>query len=221
MKQTLLHIIIILSFCCCKNKEKDIKIIQISELEDSIVTEKTKDTTQIKLETNEKRLEIGIAYVTAENGLIYREKPDINSNKLGQFEFGSKLGITEKTGIQFEVKENKKSIKGEWIKVFSKKHHWQTGYAFGGFMVDSLKADFSKLPIDFSFLSRKETKQAEIEFQKINLLFTKIKVSEFNEYGHLKSKTKIDSNKIKPLKSVGSTKEGGYFLIKTDTRFHG
>ncbi len=175
-----------------------------------------KQTIQTKPKITQPPKEIGIVYVTAESGLTYRKKPDINSEKLGKFELGSKLSVIEKTGEQLEIKDNQKTIKGEWIKVISKKYKWHSGYIFSGFVIDSTKADFSKLPIDYGFIPISERKKAEVKFEKLSLLLTKINFSEFKKYNSPKRKSKSDLNKIEPLKSVGNPQEGGYFLIKTD-----
>jgi len=217
MRNTILHIIILLLLFSCKNKKKEIEQIQISRKKNSLTIDKNIDTIKpiikSKYQIIQSQKEIGVVYVTAESGLTYRENPNINSEKLGEFELGSKLAVIEKTGIQFEIKDKQKNIKGEWIKVMSKRFKWHTGYVFNGFVVDSTKADFSKLIIDYSFVNS-TFKQPEIEYQKIDFEFTKTNLSEFNKY-----QTPINPNKffeIKPLASVGNPQDGGYFILETN-----
>lgn len=220
MRKTILNIIILILLFSCKDKKKEIKQIEISAEKDTLVVneniESDKQIIQKKTNLIQPPKEISVVYVTAENGLTYREKPDINSEKLGKFELGSKLSVIEKTGIKLKIKDNQTFIKGEWIKVISKRYKWHTGYVFDGFVIDSTKADFSKLPIDYSFIPISENKRSEVKFEELNLLLTKTNSSEFNKYNSTKEKSKSDLNTIEPLKSVGNPQEGGYFLIKTD-----
>ncbi|WP_179007429.1 SH3 domain-containing protein [Winogradskyella forsetii] len=219
MRKTILHIIILLLLYSCKDKKKEIEQIQISKQKDTLVIDENidsvKQTIQTKSKTRQTPREIGVVYVTAENGLTYREKPDINSEKLGKFELGSKLSLVEKTGIQLEVKDNQKTIKGEWIKVISKRYKWHIGYVFDGFVIDSTNADFSKLIIDYSFVNS-TLKQPKIEYQKVDFEFAKTNLSEFNKYQISKSENSDKSIEIKPLVSVGNQQDGGYFILKTN-----
>lgn len=217
MRKTILHIIIVLLIFCCRDTNKGIKQIQSSKHTDASVTEKNIDSVKLiipsKSEITEAPIEISTVYVIAESGLIYRKKPNLNSEKLGKFELGSKLSVIEKTGIDLEVRDNQKTIKGEWIKVTSKRSKWHSGYVFDAFVLDSTKADFSQLPIDYAFRTMSDIKRTEVKFEKLNLSLTKINS---NEFKYLTTEQASDTDKIKPLKSVGNPQAGGYFLIKTD-----
>lgn len=217
MRKTILHIVTVLLIFGCKDTTKEIKQIQNSKHIDPSVTKENIDSVKLiipsKSEITQAPIEISTVYVTAESGLIYRKKPDVNSKKLGKFELGSKLSVIEKTGVNLEVRDNQKTINGEWIKVISKRSKWHSGYVFDGFVIDSTKADFSKLPIDYAFRSMSDTKRTEVKFEKLNLSLTKINP---NEFSYLTTEQVSDTDKIEPLKSVGNPQEGGYFLIKTD-----
>ncbi len=219
MRNTILNIIILLLLFSCKDKKTNIEQIEITTQKDALVINKNidfdKQTTQAKPKIIQPTKEIGVVYVIAENGLTYRKEPDINSEKLGKFELGSKLSLVEKTGIQLEVKDNQKTIKGEWIKVISKRYKWHIGYVFDGFVIDSTNADFSKLIIDYSFVNR-SLKQSKIEYQKVDFEFAKTNLSEFNKYQISKFENPNKSIEIKPLVSVGNQQDGGYFILKTN-----
>ena len=220
MKNTILHIIILILLIGCKDKKKGIEQIQIPKEKDTLVIDKQTDSVEQPINAKSKVVktptEIGVVYVTAESGVTYREKPDINSKKLGKFELGSKLAVMEKTGIQSEINDKQRNIKGEWIKVISKRFKWHTGYVFDGFVIDSTKADFSKLIIDFSFVNIQKFEQPKIEFQEVDFEFNKTNLSEFNKSQISKYEGPNKSIEIKPLVSVGNPQDGGYFILETN-----
>lgn len=99
--------------------------------------------------------EYGKAYVIAENGLSYREFPDVKSKKIGTFDLGTDLIIEENSGIPLEIKDGNKTLNGFWVKVKSKvnredesfflgKDYKHVGYVFNGYLIDSLNVKFKK-----------------------------------------------------------------------------
>lgn len=220
MKKTILHTIILLLLLSCKEKKREIEYINTTEQKDTLVIDKNVKSIEQKTQSERKKVhspeEISVVYVTAESGLTYRKEPDINSEKLGKFGLGSKLSVIEKTGKQLEIKDEQNTIKGEWIKVISKKFRGHIGYVFSGFVIDSAKADFSKTPVDISFEFNFNKIYTETQYKEINLEFTKTTLSEFNK--HLKDNRTHDESK--PLKSVGNTQEGSYFILEINKKLY-
>jgi|GEM_PF-3646710 len=205
-------LITLFSLFCCNNtrneKENSQGPIPNSSSERAVVEDQS---------SNKKR----VVYVTAASGLSYRAQPNLTAKKLGSFDLGTRLNVLEETGIQLEVVDNGKSISGQWIQVVLNDHDWknkdryQTGYVFDGFTVDSLDADFSKLPQYFNY---SEFKQPDIKFEALQLKLTKIAPSEFESYAALRTRENKGSKKVVPWKSVGNPEKGGYFTLDVKDR---
>jgi len=110
MKRTFLLILIII-FNCKEKKNNNPK--------ENVKTEITKSIQETK-------------YVTAKSGLVYRDNP--KGKKLGIFEFGEKIIITEHTNIFQKIKDINKTIKGEWL---GTKVEGKNIYIFDGFLSDT------------------------------------------------------------------------------------
>ncbi|AIZ42463.1 SH3 domain-containing protein [Cellulophaga baltica] len=117
MKKILLILEILLLVACKGKITKPENKSIIQSKNDSILLKK-------KVSTQEE-----IYYVIAKTGLIYRDKP--KGKRLGNFGFGSKLKILEKTGVFQEIKNDKKPLKGEWVKIAN---YNTVAYAFDGFL---------------------------------------------------------------------------------------
>lgn len=98
-------------------------------------------------------------FVTAKSGLFIREKPNINSSKIGKLPYGSVIALLETTNKELEVTDNGKVIKGNWIKVafynapfivsnFKGYKHEEEGYVFSGFTEKLNKATITVKEID-------------------------------------------------------------------------
>ena len=79
--------------------------------------------------------------VTAENGLILRQKPNSKGKKIGKLYFGAEVIITEKTENSQTIIDNGNKIIGNWVKVhfsnyptFISKEEY--GYVFDGYLKD-------------------------------------------------------------------------------------
>ncbi len=73
-------------------------------------------------------------YVTAESGLVVRDKPSLNSNKIFHLPNNTMTYVKEKTGINLVILDEGKEIKGEWIKIYGFDNKDTKGYVFGGFL---------------------------------------------------------------------------------------
>ncbi len=104
--------------------------------------------------------------VTAENGLILREKPGKNSVKIGKIPFGGEVTLMEKTAVTDSISDNGSLISGSWVKVHFENFPYfisneKSGYVFNGFLKEKnivlkeLEGKLKKLN-EFSQFSIKE-----------------------------------------------------------------
>ncbi len=76
--------------------------------------------------------------VVAKNGLLIRESPDVNSNRIGKLPFNTDIEVLEKTNVlfTFEDEEGYTTTEGHWVKIavdnLNTSH--QYGYIFDGFL---------------------------------------------------------------------------------------
>ena len=73
-------------------------------------------------------------YVTAESGLVVRDKPSLKSNKIFHLPNNTMTYISKKTGINLVISDEGKEIKGEWLKIYGFDNKNTKGYVFGGFL---------------------------------------------------------------------------------------
>jgi hypothetical protein len=73
-------------------------------------------------------------YVTAESGLVVRDKPSLKSNKIFHLPNNTMTYVKEKTGINLVILDEGREIKGEWIKIYGFDNKDTKGYVFGGFL---------------------------------------------------------------------------------------
>ena len=79
--------------------------------------------------------------VLAKSGIVLREKPDPNGNKLSTIAYGQKVSVVNGNGATFKVEVCKGfDINGNWIKVTAA---GKEGYVFDGFLskLDAPKSD--------------------------------------------------------------------------------
>ncbi len=155
-----------------------------------------------------------VAYVTAPNGLSYRKQPGIDSKKLGTFDLGTKVYVIEKTDIPFAIEEEGRTISGHWVKVKAgtdrtDTEYWfrplkYTGYVFDGYLVDSVKADFTKLPR----FERDSVDDKYVEGGKLSLRVESIDSSTFATY------QKAYENPVH-FDSTKTAQPGKYVVIQT------
>ncbi|WP_158250475.1 SH3 domain-containing protein [Aquimarina sp. I32.4] len=56
-------------------------------------------------------------YVTAKNGLIVRDQPNIKGKRIGKFPYGNKITVLEVTNKTLIIKNDGKEVTGHWVKV--------------------------------------------------------------------------------------------------------
>lgn len=73
--------------------------------------------------------------VTALNGLTIRDTPSLKGKKIGGLSFMTETTIQETTKYALEIKDNGKTIKGDWVKIENDlSGDWSVGYVFNGFL---------------------------------------------------------------------------------------
>ncbi|WP_397445055.1 SH3 domain-containing protein [Polaribacter sp. R77954] len=78
-----------------------------------------------------------IKFVKANSGLIVRDAPHKNAQRIGKLKNNTRVYIIKKTEISLEIKDNGKIINGNWIEVKSYKEDIK-GYVFSGFLTDKI-----------------------------------------------------------------------------------
>jgi len=224
MRKTLLYITILIFFYCCKNgetqtdgKNKESSIESV-DLISRTKTDSIKYESDLKTSSYFKKSKIlQTVYVTAKSGLVYREKPNLESKKIGTFEYGQKLGVIEKTQIALEIVDNNKRINGKWYKVIrngnyssQRDYSLNTGYVFSGFLIDSTKADIKKFPVWANYKQLNSIKIREEKNNKLNLSIRKITKKEFLNYKSNYTNSIIKDSTIKAYPNKP-------FILKTDS----
>lgn len=110
-----------------------------------------------------------IQYVSAENGLVVREKPSRGANRVGMLDYGTAIEVVEHTELQLDVIDGGKKITGEWVKVSGNSNYefFEEGYVFNGYLSEEkinrrFKAGFDAFTVSIEGLVQKIPEQ-EIE----------------------------------------------------------
>lgn len=74
-----------------------------------------------------------IQFVKADNGLIIREKPSQQSERIGKVLYGVKVKVIKETGIKLEIIDGQKSIAGQWVEI-QEVDGWHKGFVFDGYL---------------------------------------------------------------------------------------
>jgi hypothetical protein len=103
-----------------------------------------------------------IQYVSAENGLIVREKPSRGANRVAMLDYGTSIEVTEHTQLQLDVIDNGKKVSGEWVKINGKDAYefFHEGYVFNGYLTEEkikrpFKAGFEAFTVSIEGVSLK------------------------------------------------------------------
>lgn len=76
-------------------------------------------------------------FVKADSGLIVRKSADKKSERIGKLVYGSEVRILESSGIMFELEDEGKTVKGEWVKIEEMDGDLK-GYVFSGFLTEEM-----------------------------------------------------------------------------------
>ncbi|TCI94900.1 SH3 domain-containing protein [Tenacibaculum sp. M341] len=77
-------------------------------------------------------------YVTAESGLLCRDKP--HGNVIHKFAYGTEVEIVDRTNQKLTITDNSKEIFGEWVKVRINNTN-SFGYVFDGYLTSNTHFD--------------------------------------------------------------------------------
>jgi hypothetical protein len=169
--------------------------------------------------------------VIAENGLVIRNKPDLNAERTGKFYCGESLKLIEKTDINLQIRDNNKSIQGKWFLVTSKSG--LKGYVFSGYLLKKfgqwnvgVTCDEGLLVCSTTFLTKNndfEIFNFQLEGQETKKDTLVLYEAVFNEIGDkvLKVKPKKEFKKIEvyytrieTLNAWGSVKNSDSIIPK-------
>ena len=127
------------------------------------------------------------AYVIADNGLSIREKPDLNSKKIGKLKYGQSIKIEENTGEKLVILDNGKTVSGNWVKV---KTRTKYGYVFDG------------------YLSKDLSEGIEADYKNLSL-----KIKNLKSTDEFKVKSFFDTDTVTVNVELGDTPEGKTLLL--------
>ena len=129
-----------------------------------------------------------IQYVSAENGLIVREKPSQGANKVGMLDYGTVIEIIEHTNLQLDVVDNGKKLSGKWVKVrgIDAYEFFEEGYVFNGYLTEEklekrFKVNYDAFTVTIEGISEKGNRKDIINPDFDGVLFFKLGEDEIIE----------------------------------------
>ena len=103
-----------------------------------------------------------IQYVSAENGLIVREKPNQGAIKIGILDYGTVIEIIEHTNLQLDIVDGGKKLTGEWVKIrgIDAYEFFEEGYVFNGYLTETklekrFKINYNEFTVTIDGVSEK------------------------------------------------------------------
>ena len=122
-----------------------------------------------------------IQYVSAENGLIVREKPSQGANKVGMLDYGTVIEIIEHTNLQLDVVDNGNKLSGKWVKVrgIDAYEFFEEGYVFNGYLTEEklekrFKVNYDAFTVTIEGISEKGNRKDIINPDFDGVLFFKL-----------------------------------------------
>ena len=111
-----------------------------------------------------------IQYVSAENGLVIREQPNQGATKVGILDYGTPVEIIEYTDLSLDVKDKKKKVTGEWVKIKGPAvgEYFEDAYVFNGYLTKEKIERPLKIPFD-AFTVFIDKLNADTELQNISV----------------------------------------------------
>ena len=126
-----------------------------------------------------------IQYVSAENGLIVREKPSQGAIKLDMLDYGTVIEITEHTNLQLDLVDGGKKLSGEWVKIrgIDAYESFDEGYVFSGYLTlekleKRFKVNYDEFTVIIEGVSDKNGMKDEINPDFDGVLFFKLNENE-------------------------------------------
>ena len=119
-----------------------------------------------------------IQYVSAENGLIVREKPSQGAIKVGMLDYGTVIEITEHTNLQLDVVDGGKKLSGKWVKIrgVDAYEFFEEGYVFNGYLTEEklekrFKVNYDEFTVIIEGISEKDSRKDAINPDFNGVLF--------------------------------------------------
>jgi hypothetical protein len=78
-----------------------------------------------------------VKFVKAPSGLIVRNAPNTNAERIGKLENNTRVYIIKETEISLQITDDGKIISGNWIEIKNFKDNIN-GYVFGGFLTNEI-----------------------------------------------------------------------------------
>ncbi|MDC3132622.1 SH3 domain-containing protein [Flavobacteriaceae bacterium] len=95
-------------------------------------------------------------YVTAENGLIVREKADRNSKRIDKLDYATEVIFYDTTGVALTIFDDGEKIDGQWVEIYTYNEAGEEvkGYVFDGYLTQEplskpLKFNFGTVSLEF------------------------------------------------------------------------
>jgi len=147
-------------------------------------------------------------FVTASNGLIVRDGPNVNATRIGKMPYGTVVILLETNNSRFQIIDNEETIKGEWFKVSFvnspyriseiNEEYNSDGYVFSGYLEKMHKITSLKI--------------TEIDQSTFDNLYKKVDHKNID-----KISSQYEVEKLLGLKLKWKAKENGKKLIDTIT----
>ncbi len=167
-----------------------------------------------------------IRYVTADNGLNLRVKPDKNASRVTKLDYGTKLRILEHTNEKLSIRDNGEVISGEWVKVMTLDDEYTAdfGYVFNGYLAeDEFKKRF-KIKFDRLFTLQVEPIDALIFNRTKDTVNVELGLGETIEGNTIKISHHIDYKKIEVFQkhenSISIMDEGPHCDLTSWKHYH-
>ena len=126
-----------------------------------------------------------IQFVSAENGLIVREKPNQGAIKVGMLDYGTVIEIIEHTNLQLDIVDGGKKLSGEWVKIrgIDAYEFFEEGYVFNGYLTEEklekrFKVNYDEFTVTIEGVSEKDSRKDDINPDFDGILFYQLNENE-------------------------------------------
>lgn len=120
-------------------------------------------------------------FTNAPNGLVIRDNPSTDSNRIGKLPYGTIIELIAKTAVKIQIIDNEKTIEGFWVKIKFKNfpyiisnfetnendQYYKEGYVFNKFIEQLNKATIQTTEIDRLAFNKRYKKPAKPIVDKI------------------------------------------------------
>ncbi|MEM6805374.1 MAG: SH3 domain-containing protein [Bacteroidota bacterium] len=131
--------------------------------------------------------------VTAKSGLVLRDSPGLNSNRIGKIPYLAHVDIIERSPQKEVIRDEGKKIEAHWVKIrYTQEPDLgiNIGYVFEGFLAEQTKPSFQFAQIDTAKLYKLAIENKVLEYTGYLYLKTNYK-----EIGPKKARKYVEWNK--------------------------